>query len=214
MLPGLIPALIKGVVVAAPLFPVVNGIAVSGDPAASTTHVIDLPSGIVAGELLIVFRHGSSGDSIPSGWTQSSGSSIGSFWKIASGSEGATVTVTGSASARGCAIAYRVGNHGSAVEFATASANDCPALSPTWGTTRNTLWFAYGGFFASGAITVSAVPANYSNGQFFNSGAASAASLGSGERQLKAATEDPGAFTVAGGPTGIRVWTCAVKGTT
>jgi hypothetical protein len=77
-----------------------NGLAVTGGPQSS--HVVPMPAGVVAGDILVMAGHTTSGGVIPSsisGWTLHAAtvvSSTGYFMatKIATGSEGASVTVT------------------------------------------------------------------------------------------------------------------------
>lgn len=77
-----------------------------------------------------------------------------------------------------------------------SSAANPPSLSPSWGSDDN-LWIALAGHAASSDNAFSAAPTNYTG--FVNTGTSSggsAASIGSGTRNLTASSEDPGTFSV------------------
>lgn len=114
-----------------------------------SSHPVTLPSGIVAGNLLLMAIRPASGRSVntPSGWTRKTGVSSGGeteiLAKVATGSEGATQTVTFSSTGRAVAITWRITDWGGSIATdiaaAIAAGNDCPALNPGWGTAKK-LW--------------------------------------------------------------------------
>ncbi len=112
-------------------FPSVVGTPVeSSTPTAGTSHVFNLPTGITAGELLIIFINKGAGIATfnaLAGWTELLDENIASGivieYKLATGSEGASVTFTSSASTRSAGIAYRV-----------SGAEDPAVVAPTLGT--------------------------------------------------------------------------------
>lgn len=194
-----------------------------------TSHVVNLPASIGAGNLLlVVFAEASQVSGVETftatGWTvipsfyQRDGTnaqSIHGLYKQASGSEGATVTCTLSVTSKGAAVAYRITGH----EDPTITAPQCttgvagsgansanpPSVSVTGGS-KDILAVAVmaieGEVFTGGAA-----PTNYTNLLAANSGTASATTtncfLQSAQRQVTTATEDPGVFSH--GETGIWV---------
>src|ERR1051326_308368 len=122
--------------------------AVAGTPAttaissATTSATINLPSGIVAGETLMLFLGDvAAGTSSAAGWTAEAGANTRMLYRKADGAEGSTVTVA-CPSSKIAAIVYRIS--GAADPTVTApfvssttngtSANpNCPACTPTGG---------------------------------------------------------------------------------
>jgi hypothetical protein len=96
--------------------PVLQGVAVTHFSANQTTHVVNLPSGIAAGDLLYLWfnKDGGTGTiTTPSGWSIAVSTITATdqsilFVKTASGSEGTTVSVTTSFGESSSCIAYRV----------------------------------------------------------------------------------------------------------
>jgi hypothetical protein len=182
---------------------------VQGTPATNagtgTTVTVNLPGSISAGELLIAFvalTHTSAATLTPPGDWNTVYNSIGNgnnrrsacFWRKADGAEGASFSVTASAATAWATVAYRVNNWGGIPEGGTlATGNstnpDPPNLAPSWGA-RDTLWFAHmGRNNNSGTPTA---PTDYTNIQ---RGGTTNASSTVAERQLNAASENPGTFT-------------------
>lgn len=194
-------------------FPTIDAVNSGFETAASTSHPINLPSGIVAGKLLIVILTSSAAPTIsgwPAGWTSigsgvldiSSGyGRIDVRYKIATGSE-TNFTLTSSSSTATSHNSYRIGAwHGitppeaSAIAFGSGTAPNPASLNPTgWGA-EDTLWMALTGYNNSSAAT--SYPTNYSLNQS-NVGSASAfVRQAIAARNLNAASEDPGAFAIA-----------------
>jgi hypothetical protein len=197
-------------------FPTVAATTSSNAGAFVTSHVVDLPSGVSSGDLLIVFFAGynnSAGytSTWPDGWSQlynvSYGtgvnvSNVAAYYRHADGTEGSTITVTGS-NGESTHISYRITGWDSSTPPEAASpvggtnANpNPPSLTPSWGT-ADTLWIATAN---SGFVnhTVSGYPSNYTNGMSQRSTAGSAIVQGSARRELNASSEDPGTFTFSG----------------
>jgi len=87
----------------------------SATTTAGTSHVVNLPSGIAAGDLLIVCMSlGSTAATVNAlaGWSelQDEGVAVGNFiaWRKADGTEGSTVTFTTSASTRSADVSLRI----------------------------------------------------------------------------------------------------------
>lgn len=177
-----------------------------------TTHTVSLPSGIEAGDLLLIFwadaNTSGTQPATPAGWTALYSGQWGSsnvyyraWYRIADGSEGSTVNVTGGAE-RSAHTAYRI---------ASGSFQGVPVASPgNTGTTNSnpdpdnltsgfgnvpTLWIAAA--HITGTIWVTP-PASYGNileGTTGSTGVAHAY-MATAERMLTAASQNPGAFTI------------------
>ena len=205
--------------VAAQSFPQVAATNTSSEDSAVGSHTVALPTGIQSGDLLIAFFDASggigSGVTItwPGGWTEfasqlshsgspSSGLALyfRAAYRQADGTEGASITVTTSSNASSGHNTYRITGAEDpatqAPEAATVQSTaaettiDPPLLTPTGGA-KDYLWLAVAA--SRGGGTLSATPTNYTN-LLQDSGAD--ATLGSSRRELNAASEDPGAFTV------------------
>lgn len=117
-----------------------------------TVHTVNLPTGIVSGELILIFVHSDGGPTFtpPTGFTlvnnlTNGGAVAGAiFKKIADGSEGATVTFNTSASETTAHIAYRIS--GASENLLISAMNDddgagdqttitweVPGVSSDWG---------------------------------------------------------------------------------
>jgi hypothetical protein len=191
-------------------FPLVMDVALTSDTTPASTMAVNLPAGIVAGEILLLFCN--LGGGTASGWTAAFTPSFVfegcCLWKVADGSEGASVTLTHGfgGTGHGGAVAYRISG-GQSVEASaapasgTSTAPDPASLTPSWGTAK-TLWFAAmaanrtGG---GGTITVSAAPTGFTNLQQ----AIGISSFPVGNRMAVAqkdervSSQDPAAFTMS-----------------
>lgn len=184
-------------------FPSVNGTRTTGQTSSGTTHNISLPSGIIAGELLVVFLRSINDDlGGASGWTKflndvnggGTGVRLTGYWKIAAGSDPLTVTTSSNRVMH--TIAFRISGHHPTFPVYQATDKteslvgnaDPPNLDPGVGA-LDFLWIALSAVGASSGTP--AAPTNYSNltivtpSSFFYSA----------ERTLNAASENPGAFT-------------------
>lgn len=178
----------------------------------ATSHTVNLPSGIVAGNLLLVF-FSSDGSTVthtfPAGWTkilaEAGSGQTNSVWsRFADGSEGATITVTTSALEQSSHTSYRLsGAHASTVPegggsaTGTSTAPDSTSLDPAAWATEDTLWFTVCVLNGSSATAprITAYPTNYTNGRSDISVGGNGCVQGVARRQLAASSEDPGAFT-------------------
>lgn len=192
----------------------------------STTPSVSLPSGIVAGDLLLAFvsnQTAITGRNVswPAGWTElydKSGSQYGQAgaYRVADGSEGASITVTMSGSVSNTAhITLRITGvkSGQAPEAGAATAvsstanPDPPSLTPSWGS-DNDLWIAIAG--GAAVSSVSAYPTNYADNQL-TSANSGFARIAVSTRNLNAASEDPGTYTWSGATNSIAE-TIAIRG--
>ncbi len=184
--------------------PVVQSRSSGASAAANTTsHVITMPSGITAGDLLLIVF---SSDGQPDiqintgGWIrlgQARNSTVASgalFYKFAEGSD--TATVTTSASEQSSHVVLRIS--GAGIPMATSSNGSGTNSNPPsidMGTSRNHLWVAT----RSGDSTVvaSVAPTSYTDLQTQAAAGTGGASTNTAEYSTTSATEDPGTFTSA-----------------
>ena len=210
-------------------FPAVAASATSNETANTTTHNVSYPSGIALGHLLVLLL-GLDGDSVTissglTGWTQfatttGGGRTFFAYYKTAAGTETGTLDLTSSASEKSAHIMLRItGQHaltapeGTADVASTETANpDPPTFNPTNWDAEDTLWIA-GYIKDNDGDTQSAVPANYSGGLYIDSaggGGTADIAVGMAWRQLNAASEDPGTFTISTARF-LRAFTLAVR---
>lgn len=161
----------------------------------------------------------------PTGWTAlyanigpaSSAGNGSCFIRVADGTEGGTnVNLVTSLLRTAVAQVYRIGSwfgslagvEAAATAFtASTNAPNPPSLSPSWGSAK-TLWFAHAAA-ADDDATLDAgaanggFPVSYTNGTWTISGALAArganlsCETGTARRELEAASDDPGAFTLS-----------------
>ena len=190
----------------------------NGTTADGTSHTVNLPTGIVSGNLLLAMFSLSTPATAtwPAGWTElydtaSAGTLMGSgAYRVADGGEGASITVTTSIGGEGSYNTYRIsGQHASSAPEVGTSATgssttpDPPAVTPTWGS-ADTLWFAV---MHHDFCTVTTAPTNYTN-LLAQDGATPVTA--SARRALAAADENPGGFTVSAADAWV-AQTCAVR---
>lgn len=198
-------------------FPVVQTTNSGHSDSAATNHTVNLPSGITAGDLLLVFfghKESSNGATFPAGWTKKTPerAQAGSVavmavaWRWADGTEGASITVTTTANTRTAYVSYRIsGAENPATQAPEENGNgqantnnpDPPSLTPTGGA-KDYLWFA--AYASSHGRTLISAPTSYTDalGAGSNSGTGTNVGLGTARRALNAASEDPGSFSING----------------
>jgi hypothetical protein len=141
-------------------FPVVQATNKSATSTAGTSHTVNLPASIAAGDLLIVLLDkGSTAATVNAlaGWTElldeNSGNGLYIAYRKADGTEGATITLTTSANTRSAEITYRIsGAQDPAIQApeigttgtGTSATPDPPTCTPTGGT-KTYLWIAVAG---------------------------------------------------------------------
>ncbi len=182
-------------------FPVVAATNTSTN-ADTTSHTVNLPPSISAGDLLIAVMTTSTDTAFtwPAGWTELYEGQVDATvrsecrFRNADGGEGGSITVTTAALARSSSLSYRITGHSDTPEGGDATGNDGfanpPSLTPSWGA-KDTLWLALTGIDSQ---AVSADPTDYTDGfqafaGGFDPGTASA------RRERNATSEDPGTFT-------------------
>ena len=181
----------------------------------ATTTTVQLPAGFTSGMLgLIVLDFNSSPGSVTAtGWTVvtiGGSDRIVYLYRFADGTEGASIVVNHSTSAVRAWSARILGAHGSSApekgtESTATSVNpDPPSVTPSWGT-ANTMWLAP--IIVTGS-SLSSYPANYINNQYSQFAASPCIALAT--RSVRAATEDPGTYTL-GSSVAWRASTLAIR---
>lgn len=171
--------------------------------ASSSSWTANLPASIAAGDLLLMIgqANGATTLTVPTGWTSlfNPGDGTFVFYKYASGSEGATVTISGSASRSAGIVCYRItGTDGvTAPAIGTLAVStttfDPPSLTPSWGSLK-TLWLAIA--CARTNFTASVTPTSYAlQDDQLSGGSNSRVMIYSRTNQV--ATEDPSAYTLS-----------------
>lgn len=180
--------------------------------AAGTSHIVDLPPADDGEILGILYSSGNASGTEripapPDGWEMpvhnlSNGHLTAFLWKVADGSEGGSVEITSGNSHVSVHVAVRItGGTGAPVISSVNVSTDPPSLTPPWGSAQ-TLWMALCTARGDTGLTpqITGAPSSYSglvaidNGGTGNASAAAAVAF----RELAAASEDPGAFTVTG----------------
>ncbi len=190
-------------------FPTVAGTNTSTETGNVSSHTVNLPASISAGETLLGFFSCDAAETItwPGGWNviasdqQSHTGEVA--WKKATGSEGGSITVTTGTNERSAHQVHRITGAADpavtppqAVTPVTA-VSDSPNpgdLTPTGGA-KDYLWYAVATW--NGDMTVSGIPANYSNELTVVEGSVSGSGVSTARRELNASSEDPGVFTLS-----------------
>lgn len=134
--------------------PTVAGTNESAVTTAGTSHTVNLPASIAAGDLLIVlFGHAVNVTlNALTGWSElvddGVANGIGVLWRRADGTEGATITVVTSGSTKSCHISYRISgaNNTSAPAISTVATGTSAAPDPSIcnpGTSKDRLWITF-----------------------------------------------------------------------
>jgi len=184
-----------------PGFPTIAGTASSVENTSSTTsHTVALPPGIRPDEMLLVFFYGNINNTVtwPAGWTEffsDGGTKMAGVYRKADGTEGTSITVTTASGTDSAHHSYRIADAEDAAkqapEVAFLGSLNLPLLVPTGGT-KNYLWLAVIG---SNGTSVTANPTNYIN---LNVGIGTSILCGSARYTARAASENPGSFTIPG----------------
>lgn len=192
-------------------FPSIAGTATT-TTAASTTHVLNLPTSIASGNLLLMFVYQNGSDAgfqftWPAGWTELVDDGglpkFGIAYRIADGGEGSTISLTSVGSNEASSVCLRItGWHGttppevSTINSETTTTPNPNSLTPSgWGA-EDTLWLAaLSADFDSGSDAINAFPASYTEAA--SSVAASIGVISVAYREVNATSEDPGTFTLA-----------------
>ena len=213
-------------------FPEFGSNVASGQNQFDDSHSLSMPSGIVAGDLLIaLFTYGNDQSSPPSGWTQHEEElQYTLLTRTAAGGEGSlTITTSGDATFAGNVWRIKAGTWdtsvggGTGIEYqlsssqAPTSSVNPPSITPSWGKFKN-LYIA-GATFRSipATISFSSHASGYSNGIVRDSfWAATANSVLAASSMLleEGTTQDPGSISFSSSSNNIYAfgWTIAIKG--
>ena len=186
---------------------------------ATASAVVNLPTGIVSGNLLLVFHRNAVGTNAHAvsggGWTNlfndnsdASDDRISLWYRQADGTEGTTITIT-QTSSKFASLSWRITGHENpatqAPQFATLVTGtsilpDPGSLSPTGGA-KDYLWLWMGGWEGEQTSPPASTPTNYANAIGADSGTGGAIAtncrVASADRALNAASEDPGSWTIS-----------------
>lgn len=204
--------------------------------ASSTSHTVTMPASLVSGNMLLAFLIMNDNSLTVSGWTAAGwtehstytdggggGSNVNKIYaKISNGAEGSVSTSVSGSGASVAAVVFQIeGNRNgvSTSELASAQTDDGassapnpPSLTPTWGSAEN-LWFAMCFTNAGSNTSVTTWPTNYSTNKLEitegtdNNGGG----IRVGWRLATGTSEDPSAFSNAGGNTQCVSHTVAVR---
>lgn len=185
----------------------------SSQASASTTHAVNIPNSLVAGDILIIPFSTTGGGEIDQTSpflelkTNVQDSHVSQvWWRYIDGSEGwgdtgNTVTITTAVSQRSSTIAYRV--RGAALPFEWDGSGqvtpnpDPPSIDPPFWGTEDTTWLAYTGW-DNGTFTLSSYPSSFANDQ---TTVRTETSPGTGSalatREQSASSQNPGTFTIS-----------------
>ena len=197
-------------------FPVVEATNTSTEDAANvTSHTVNLPTGIVAGETIIVNMSidGNTTTTFPTadgGWNKITEVNNGSAvtlvvaWREATGSEGSSIEVTTNNSERSAHTSYRISGAADPdtspperSNTATgASANPDPGSTTPADGAKDYLWIATQANDRD--RTTDAFPTDYTSNQLTANGSgANSAGIGTATRNLNTTTQDPDTFTIS-----------------
>lgn len=178
-------------------FPSVATTANGTDAGSATSATVQLPSGIVAGDRLLivaVFNGAVTGLTI-AGFSLVTGTGPSYVVeRVADGSEGSSIAASWTTARSSAWYALRIINahRTQPAEGATGSGTsanpDPPALTASWGPLQN-LWIVTGGSLDA----FSGYPTGYTNNQYT---AGSTTAIASATASLGVATQNPGAFTI------------------
>lgn len=197
-------------------FPSIAGTPIVNNDTTGTSHSVGLPTGITAGELLIVIFASDGAPTVtwPSGWDQAANNLIATTLstdvtmaakqRVADGTESSPITVTTSVSEWTAWVTMRVtGWHGTtAAEAGTATGSSAtanpPSLNPANWDVEDTLWIACACNDTGGTDNddITAHPASYTSIGIALAGTqAGGVCLAASQRNNAVAAEDPGTYT-------------------
>lgn len=199
-------------------FPVVVTTNITDGGTATTTPVINLPTNIRPGNLLVVLFRVAVAGAIgwPDGtWNEMFDASddaaddqMALAWRWATGTEGSTITLS-CTSGKFAAIAYNISGatnpNTRAPQLSTVAVNtgttpDPTTVTPTGGT-KDYLWLWLGGWADESTSPPASQPTNYTNPIGGSSGVAGVGTtncrVAGAQRTNRASSEDPGSWTIS-----------------
>ena len=201
-------------------FPVLETTSTYASTSASTSHSVSLPSGINAGDLLLLQCNGTALLSgTPSGWTTFITGTTNIFYRFADGSEGSTVSLTFAAAQSVAAAVMRVSGVDTAPEGSTATGTatqpDGPNLAPSWGS-ADVMWVSLNTWAETATDhTVNTYPSGYTNTLETAVTSAGNRRVALATKNATASSENPGAYSMngaLGGGFNWRVNTVGLRG--
>lgn len=203
-------------------FPLVAGIATTNGTSATTSPVINLPSGIRSGETLLMLIRNAAGGTITfpnedTDWIQlfedssdASNDTMALAWRKANETEGATTTATFGTSGKFAAIVYRILGAIDPIERApefaalvtgSSATPDPGAVTPTGGAKKYLLIWMGGWEGIQSSPPGTSMPAGYNSPVGADSGAAGGLAtncrVATGYREAEVSSEDPGSWTIS-----------------
>lgn len=195
----------------------------------SASHAVTLPTGISAGELLLMFfiRHDQGAITTPTDWTLLASADVNSkdsaaiFAKIAAGTEGSTQTVAIDSSKRASAVTLLINGHRNGLstsEIAVSSVNqqtstlapNSSSLTPSWGSSEN-LWLSVA-FCENGSFTFGSYPSGYNlSPTTIQVGSNTGNAVSAAGKLATGTSEDPGAFTISATANNWASFTLAIR---
>lgn len=190
-------------------FPVVEARATGRTTAANvTSHPITLPSGITAGDLLLVVFSCDGNPTITvdtgasgTGWnalTQGANTTVVSsnvFWKIAEGSDALTLTTSAGEQSSHASLRISGGYSVTGTSANGSSTNSNPPNHAGHDGTQDYLWIATRA--GDSTVVATVAPTNFTNLQTLAAAGTAGASVNTAERSVNSASQDPGTFTSA-----------------
>lgn len=176
-----------------------------------TSHTVTLPSGIVAGQRIIIVATNNinaTNISFPAGWTEfSADTRISAAYRDCDGLEGSSIVITtnGSADCAWTVIRLQAETFDSTAPVggtkttSTSTTPDSGNLITPWGSDK-TLWITAFGADDNTPATVTSYPTSYDVIQSYvasSSGGADKPYMGLAARKHLASAEDPGSFTIS-----------------
>ena len=209
-----------------------GGAATNGNNAA-TSHSVVLPGTVSAGSLLIVAGRttGAGTVSFPAGWVVDQSTLDASddmaFWAyrstLAAGTEaGTSITVSHVNSNKMVAASYSITGAANPAtrppQASTIAVGTTVTVSPTTctptGGSKDYLWLAVGSADGEQTSPPGTIPTSYGNSAGWSTGTAAATTTNAvlfvATRNLTAASEDPGNWSLSATPTGWTSWTIAI----
>ncbi|PCJ20871.1 MAG: hypothetical protein COA96_15605 [SAR86 cluster bacterium] len=198
-------------------FPVIESFASSVTETASTSHTVNMPSGITSGDFLVMCYRGAIDNiNTPSGWSAFAhvGNTMLLLYKVATGSEGATLAVTSPGTTKATFVTMRVSNQSglSGVEKNESSDENGPLLTPSWGS-KKTLWLSF--YSCRRSDQTITIPSGYTfvddavNVSTPTSG--NSCQLVVGQLENEATSENPGVHTIVGTISNDRTFTIGIE---
>jgi hypothetical protein len=199
-------------------FPVIESSLAGGQNSLSTSRTVDMPSGVVEGDLLLMIVAMSTGtEATSAGWTTVPSGSLRQalLWRLAPASPPASVTLTTASNSRTAWVVYRISGHDAAASPAVQYVSTLapPEVTPSWGNAK-TLWFASVASRRSDWVPTDP-PTSYTGlvdiAPSYGNTTTAYVRLGVAHRFLDASSEQPGTFTITGTTDSPAAMTIAIK---